>query len=179
MPPGDSSGTRALTTEEIAGLLRSTAESMRSELAGLADDVASWRPGDGEWCIKECLGHLMETEEHGFAGRIRRTLAEPGRMETHRDPSQVVRDRGDHRRPLPELLEAFLEMRAESIRLVEGLMNTDLVKSCIHEVVGELTVEDLLHEWVYHDRNHHRQMLASVQAFVFAWMGNSRGFTGM
>ena len=179
VPPEGSSGTRPLTTEEIAALLRATAESMRSELTGLADDVASWRPAAGEWCIKECVGHMIETEEHGFAGRIRRILAQPGCLETHWDPAQVVRDRGDERRPLAELVEAFSEMRSNGIALVEGLMNTDLVKSCTHEKVGVLSVEDLLHEWVPHDRNHYRQILANVQAYVRPWMGNAAGFAGM
>ena len=179
MPPEGSSGTRPLTSEEIAGFLRSTAESMRSELAGLADEIASWRPTPGEWCIKECVGHMIETEEHGFAGRIRRILEAPGRVEAHWDPAQVVRDRGDQGRPLGELLEAFSEMRAEGLALVEGLMNTDLVKSCTHEKVGVLTVENLLHEWVHHDRNHYRQILANVQAYVRPWMGNAAGFAGM
>ena len=179
VPPAGPGGTRPLTTEEIAALLRSISESMRSELSELADDVASWRPGEGDWCVKECLGHMIETEEHGFAGRIRRILAQPGCVETHWDPAQVVRDRGDQRRPLAELLEAFSEMRAEGITLVEGLLNTDLVKSCTHETVGVLTVEDLLHEWVHHDRNHYRQILANVQAYVNPWMGNAAGFAGI
>jgi hypothetical protein len=179
VPPDGSSGTRPLTTEEIANLLRSTAVSLRAELVELADDVASWRPSPGEWCIKECLGHLIETEGHGFGGRIRRILEEPGRVETHWDPARVVRDRGDAHRRLGDLVDAFSGMRADSITLVEGLMNTDLVKSCVHEVVGELSVEDLLHEWVHHDRNHHRQILSNVQAYVRPWMGNSAGFVGM
>lgn len=152
---------------------------MRSELGGLADDVASWRPGPGEWCIKECVGHLIETEAHGFAGRIRRTLEEPGRTETGWDPAQVVRDRRDDLRPLQELVDSFSAIRADSLRLVEGLMNIDMVKSCVHEQVGELAVEDLLNEWVHHDRNHYRQILANIQAYVLPSMGNSRGFLGM
>jgi hypothetical protein len=89
---------------------------------------------------------------------------------------QVQKDRNDDRRPLHELVEAFSEMRADSLKLVEGLMNTDLAKSCVHEKVGELRVEDLLHDWVYHDRNHYRQLLANIQAYVWPSMGNARRF---
>jgi hypothetical protein len=151
---------------------------MRSEVANLSDDIASWRPGEHEWSVKECIGHMIETEVHGFAGRIRRILESPGRVETGWDQARVQRDREDQRRPARELLDSFSEMRADSIKLVEGLMNTDLSKACVHEDVGELHVEDLLHEWVHHDRNHFRQLLANLQAYVFPSMGNAQGFVG-
>jgi hypothetical protein len=90
----------------------------------------------------------------------------------------VQKDRQDDRRPLRELVAAFSEMRADSLALVEGLMNTDLGKHCVHEKVGELRVEDLLHDWVYHDHNHYRQLLAVIQAYVWPSMGNARRFEG-
>jgi hypothetical protein len=43
--------------------------------------------------------------------------------------------------------------------------------------VGRLTVRDLLYEWVHHDRNHLRQILANVQAFAWPHMGNARRFS--
>jgi len=138
--------------------------------------VAAWHSAEGEWCIKECVGHLIETEARGFAGRIRRILADPGLAEPAWDQEQVQRDRNDDARDLGELLEAFYEMRSSSIELVHSLLNTDLDKSCFHSAAGVLRVEDLLSEWVHHDRNHHRQILANVQAFAWPSMGNSRSF---
>jgi hypothetical protein len=38
-------------------------------------------------------------------------------------------------------------------------------------------VSDLLHEWVHHDRNHFRQLLANVQAAAWPHMGNARRFS--
>jgi hypothetical protein len=38
-------------------------------------------------------------------------------------------------------------------------------------------IADLLGEWVHHDRNHIRQMLADTQARVWAQMGNARRFS--
>ncbi|MGI8609447.1 MAG: DinB family protein [Candidatus Dormibacteria bacterium] len=99
VPPEGSSGTRPLTT-----------------------DIGSWRPAEGDWCIKECIGHMIETEAHGFAGRIRRILAEPGLTERGWDQAQVQRDRQDHRRPLAALLDSFGEMRVESIQLQEYVL---------------------------------------------------------
>jgi hypothetical protein len=38
-------------------------------------------------------------------------------------------------------------------------------------------VRDLLQEWVHHDRNHHRQVLANVQAYAWPAMGNTQKFS--
>jgi hypothetical protein len=38
-------------------------------------------------------------------------------------------------------------------------------------------VADLLHEWVHHDRNHLKQILANAQSFVWLSMGNTQKFS--
>jgi len=43
--------------------------------------------------------------------------------------------------------------------------------------VGDLRVDELLGEWVHHDRNHVRQMLAVTQERVWAQMGAARAFS--
>ena len=47
----------------------------------------------------------------------------------------------------------------------------------MHPAVGPLRVDELLGEWVHHDRNHIRQMLGVTQARVWAQMGNARRFS--
>jgi DinB superfamily len=66
---------RPLTPREVARLLESAAGAIHAELAALPDDVLAWCPAPGEWCAKEVLGHLIESERRGFAGRIRLILA--------------------------------------------------------------------------------------------------------
>ena len=63
------------------------------------------------------------------------------------------------------------------VRLVEGLSAADLLQGGHHPTVCHLTVADLLNEWIHHDRNHVRQILANVQAYVWPHMGNSQRFS--
>src|ERR1700694_2867374 len=63
-----------LTPEEVAGLLRSSATAIETELEAMPRELASWRPAEGEWCALEVVGHLIEAERRGFAGRIRLLL---------------------------------------------------------------------------------------------------------
>ncbi len=76
-----------------------------------------------------------------------------------------------------QLLAEFLELRRDSIALVGSLDSADLSRSGVHTVVGRLSVADLAAEWVHHDRNHVRQMLANTQARVWPQMGNARRFS--
>jgi hypothetical protein len=122
-------------------------------------------------------GHLIEADRRGFAGRIRRILETDGIAESGWDQVAVARERGDARRPGSELADELEAVRAESVALVRSLRPGDLGRSAVHAVAGPVTVRELLQEWVFHDRNHLRQLLANVQATVWPVMGNTRRFT--
>ena len=127
--------------------------------------------------MKECVGHMIEAEKRGFAGRIRTMLgADNPRLETW-DQVAVERARRDCERKPQELLDEFETLRRDSIELVRSLRPDQLPRPASHPEVGPLTVGDLLHEWVHHDGNHLRQALANVQAYMWPHMGNAQRFT--
>jgi hypothetical protein len=164
----------------IADLLAATATTILAELAALGSD-GGWRPEPGEWSANECVGHLIEAERRGFAGRIRRILAAerpdvPADLEDW-DPPAVAAERRDDLRPGAELAAEFAALRDDGIGLVRSLRAADMDRVGIHPLVGLLRVDDLLGEWVHHDRNHVRQMLAVTQARVWGQMGNARRFS--
>jgi len=169
---------RALAPREVALLLESVGTAIRAEFAALSPEALGWHPAPGEWCAKEILGHLIEAERRGFAGRIRSILAgaEPA-LETW-DQGAVARARRDCDRPAGAIGDEFAGLRRESVALVSGLGAADLGRGGRHPTVGHLRVGDLLHEWIHHDRNHLRQMLANVQALAWPHMGNARRFSG-
>ena len=170
----------ALDAAAIAALLAATAATVAEELRALGAD-AGWRPAAGEWSASECVGHLIEAERRGFAGRIRTILAAPvgggPTMLAGWDPPAVAAARRDHERPPGELVDEFVALRTDSVVLVRGLTDDDLGRSGRHPQVGELRVGELIGEWVHHDRNHVRQMLAVTQARVWDQMGNSQRFS--
>ena len=168
---------RALAPSEVARLIESAAAAIRAEFAAHPDDVLAWHPAPGEWCAKEVLGHLIESERRGFAGRIRLILAghEPS-LEAW-DQGEVARARHDCQRPAAALIAELDALRRDSAGLVAGLRPADLERGGRHPKVGRLRVDELLHEWVHHDRNHLRQMLANTQAAAWPHMGNARRFT--
>jgi hypothetical protein len=76
------------------------------------------------------------------------------------------------------LLDELAALRRESAALVRALHAAELDRGGEHPKVGFLRVRDLLAEWVHHDRNHIRQALANVQAYVWPAMGNTQKFSG-
>jgi hypothetical protein len=169
----------ALPATRIADLLAASATTVVAELIALGDE-SGWRPEPGEWSANQCVGHLIEAERRGFAGRIRRILEAPStvpaRLEAW-DPPAVAEARRDHLRSGSELAAEFDELRTDGVRLVRGLKTSDLGRVGMHPEVGPLRIDELLGEWVHHDRNHIRQMLAVTQARVWTQMGNARRFS--
>lgn len=169
-----------LAPTRITDLLSASAAIVAAELSALGD-AAGWRPLDGEWSANECVGHLIEAERRGFAGRIRDILSTGGPNEVVElevwDPPAVAAARQDHLRPAAELAAEFVALRADSLGLVRGLGPADLTRVGRHPSVGPLQVGEVLAEWVHHDRNHIRQILAVGQARVWGQMGNARRFS--
>ena len=75
------------------------------------------------------------------------------------------------------LLREFAALREESVLLVAGLLPAQLARQGEHDLVGRISVDNLLHEWVHHDRNHVKQIFAIVQAYAWSGMGNCRRFS--
>jgi hypothetical protein len=170
--------TQALNTSQIATLLESVRSAVTAELGALPEAVLAWHPAPGEWCAKECVGHIVEAERRGFNGRIRTILAESEPQLPGWDQQAVERERNDCERSLAEVLTEFTTIRDDSVQLVRSLTPADLERGGTHEKVGYVTVRNLLHEWMHHDRNHLRQLQANVQAYVWPTMGNCQRFAG-
>jgi hypothetical protein len=169
-------GTRELTPDEVTSYLEASCALIEAELLALADD-ASWHFDPKEWCANQVVGHLIEAEKRGFAGRIREILDGKPRTASW-DQEQVARDRNDCARLGQSVWMEFMGVRNDSVALVKSLRAEDLAKGIEHPKVGRLTTRDLLHEWIHHDRNHTRQLLQIAQERVWPHMGNSQKFKG-
>ena len=168
---------RPLAPGVVADLLGAARDHISAELGAMGDTLAAWRPAPEEWSANECVGHIIEADRRGFAGRIRRILAEDGIAEPGWDQVAVAAARRDQARSVSIVLDEFQAGRDEAIVLVRSLVPADLERHAIHARVGRVTVSNLLQEWVFHDRNHIRQLLANTQARAWPGMGNARRFS--
>ena len=165
-----------LTPAVIGRLLRVVPELLRLELETLPAEVLEYHPAPGEWCVNKVLGHLIEEDPRDFAGRIRAILDGPDAVLPVSDQVAIVRLRHDCNRSVSELLEEFSGQRTASLVLIDSLRPSDLDRAGRHPRMGRIAVSDLLHEWVYHDRNHIQQIHGNVRAFLWPSIGNTGNF---
>ncbi len=160
-----------MTSAEVSARIAAAGAAIEAELGTMSEELASWHPAEGEWCVKEVLGHLLLSERTGFSGRIAEILAadEPRLRATGNAEPTCGRS-------LERMLAEFRRQRAQSVEQVASLRESDLARGGVHESVGRLTVNDLLHEWVHHDRAHLKQILGNVQAYVWPALGGAQGF---
>ena len=166
-----------LSPATVAALLRATLVALQAEVAALTPAQLSWRPAPDAWCINEVIGHLIEAEQRGFAGRLRQILEhDQPRLEPWDQPA-VARARRDCERNGQALLQTFAQLRTASIHRIERLAPEEGVRCGHHPVVGVIAIQELLAEWVFHDRTHLQQILDIVKALAWPQMGNCRKFT--
>ncbi len=139
--------------------------------------LTAYHPAPGEWCAKEVVGHLIEADRRGFAGRIRIILGADAPRVDAWDQLEVAKARRDCERDTKALVGEFTALREDGVALVASLRDADLARVGHHPKVGVLSVADLLHEWVHHDRNHLKQIQSNVQHYVWPSMGNGQKFS--
>jgi hypothetical protein len=166
----------SLPIPTIVALMQASTAAVVGEVRALGDR-ARWRPGPGEWCANEVLGHLFEADRHGFVHRMRQAVAVARPAFQRWDQPGLAASRHDDEADPEALALAFLEQRDAGLAFVAGLGAADLARTGVHPMVGELSVSDLLHEWIHHDREHLAQLLAITQAVAWPAMGNARRFS--
>lgn len=165
-----------LSPDAIAALLLASAHAIAAEATALGPRSTT-RPAEGEWCANEIIGHLIEAESRGFNGRIRAILATDEPTLATWDQPAVAAARDDRSKRTDRLLEELAELRADSLALVRDLDAADQARRGIHPAIGPLTVGEIIHEWVHHDREHLAQLLEVSRTFAWAGMGAARRFT--
>ena len=161
---------------EVTGLLHNTTVVLRQRVTALPDRAIARHPGSAKWCIKEVIGHLAEEDNRDFVGRIRAMLDELDPSFQPNDQEEVARLRHDCDKNLNDLLHEFETVRRSSISFVMKLGVAELDRGGVHPKIGRIRIRELLHEWIYHDLNHLRQIDANVQRFLWDHLGNMQRF---
>ena len=166
----------SLSPAEIVALVRASTDAAVAEVRALGSR-SGVAPAPGEWSANEVLGHLIEADRRGFVGRMRAAVDEERPTFVPWDQPAVAAARGDAARDPEALIAEFLGEREAGLRFAASLDAVACARQGVHPRVGLLSVGDILHEWVHHDREHVAQMLAVSQALVWPAMGNARRFS--
>lgn len=124
-------------------------------LLGLPAPWVTGNEGPSTWSPFDVVGHLIHGERTDWLPRAEHLLAHGERI-----PFPVF-DRfaqfeASQGKDLPELLETFRGLRADSLRRLEALRLTtaDLERTGRHPEFGRVTLAQHLATWVAHDMDH-------------------------
>ncbi len=52
-----------MNPSEVAEVLEASGQGIVSMRNGLTPEIALWHPAQGEWCVNECVGHIIEAQK--------------------------------------------------------------------------------------------------------------------
>lgn len=143
-------------------LLEATPAILGGLMTGLSYDDLRWKPAPDRFSIGEVLAHLSHSESHCYRMRVDRFLAEE-RPELEPDDAQFHLDL--YRRAGPEdSFDHFEEQRETNVEFLRDLPVGVEQRTAHHQEAGEITLEQMMHEWAMHDLGHIRQIAELVRA---------------
>jgi hypothetical protein len=143
-------------------LLEATPEILRRLMTGLSYDDVRWKPSPERFSIGEVLAHLSHSEGHCYRIRVDRFLSEE-RPEFEPDDAQLHLEL--YRKADPEdSFDHFEEQRETNVEYLRDLPASDGARVAYHKEAGEITLDQMLHEWAMHDLGHIRQVAELVRA---------------
>jgi hypothetical protein len=143
-------------------LLEATPGILRGLMAELSDDDARWKPAPDRFSVAEVLAHLSHSEGHCYRLRLDRFMTEE-RPELEADDAQMhlhlYRDADPE-----DAFDHFEEQRETNVEYLRDLPVGSGSRNALHKAAGEITLENMLHEWAMHDLGHIRQVAELVRA---------------
>ena len=143
-------------------LLEATPGILRGLMSELTDDDARWKPAPDRFSVAEVLAHLSHSEGHCYRMRVDRFLAET-RPTFEPDDAQMYLDL--YREADPEdAFDHFEEQRETNVEYLHDLPSEAGGRVALHREAGQITLNQMLHEWALHDLGHVRQIAELVRA---------------
>ena len=136
-------------------VLARTPSVLRAMIQGLPSEWINGDEGDKTWSPFDVLGHLIHGERTDWIPRARMIL-ESGDSRTFDTFDRFAQERESKGKGIDELLDTFEVLRAENVRILEGMKLTaeDLQRAGMHPQLGRVTLGQLLATWVAHDLDH-------------------------
>ena len=147
-----------LGERRVIDVLAATPGEIRSLIAGLTADELRRRPTPGEWSITEQIGHLWDDEVlYGFRARAILAEDEPLLIGTNQDRWNAL-----PKPPLPDVLAAYVALRAANLALLHGIPDTEWDKAGIHQERGRTTFRLLWETVAGHGLAHLQQLQRTI-----------------
>ena len=154
-----------MTPQPVLSVLKSTPGILRAVLAPITPEQMEWQPKAERWSINMVLAHLHHVEVNCFRSRFSAMVNEDSPLLPSYDQLALFHS-GQKFRGLDELA-AFERERGQTLAWLEALPPASLARHGKHQELGQITVDELLQEFAFHDLGHIRQIAELYRAKAF------------
>ncbi len=162
--------------KDVFAILASTPEKLEREISTLSLGEMKTRPAPNKWSVQEVLAHLADVEENAMRARVEAIVTQDmPRLAPFDQETRVVKMRYDRKNPRRSLA-ALKRQRQANLKWLRKLRPAQLKRKGVHEQVGEITAEEFLNEWAFHDLGHLKQILEIKRYALYPRIGNMRKF---
>jgi hypothetical protein len=165
--------------DETKALLERTPRVLTELLGGLPGTWLDGRDTPGGWQPRDVVGHLITAELDDWLPRIRRIL-DDGTTRPFDKFDRFAMFERDKGKSLDDLLRQFAELRAESLRQLDDLVDeSSLELEGHHPSLGTVSMRNLLATWAVHDLDHISQVFAGMSAAYDETVGPWKAYLGI
>jgi hypothetical protein len=145
--------------DAIAALVSESQKRLYDLVSPVSDEVARRKPAPDEWCIRELLLHVVDSE--GAVARLVETLARGEARPFPVDPGRLPEGPADH----AGLLQQLRETNERLIEVIRALPDEpDLEAKALHPFFGDFNCR----EWAVFQRIHDTDHLQHAEKIIAA-----------
>jgi hypothetical protein len=161
---------------DVFAVLASTPEKLRREISSMSPREMRTAPAPGKWSVQLVLAHLDDVEEHAMRNRVEAMVRQDMPTLPAFDEEARVVEMGYVRKGPRRSLASFARKRQANLKWLRKLKPGDLKRKGMHQLVGEVSVENFLNEWAFHDLGHLKQILEIKRYALYPRIGNMQAF---
>jgi hypothetical protein len=130
--------------------LREAGGELYQQFYRLDEKSLRWRPGKGDWCMKEIAAHIRDAEALYLAQIEAITQRRNPRLP--HEPIECYPQERDYRsQPLQNFLSEWEQAREETCWLLRMLEGEDWLRTGTHPYKGVISIHDIVRELHDHD----------------------------
>jgi DinB superfamily len=148
-----------LDHQKIILKLEKNSAIFRDLLEGLPRDEYLWKYDEAKWCLLEIVCHLYDEEREDFSTRLSYALESSFEPPPRIDPVIWVKERNYIKQDFSTMLNKFLDERKKSVGWLSTISTSLWNNSFNHAILGNVSAEFFLANWLAHDYLHIRQIL--------------------
>jgi uncharacterized damage-inducible protein DinB len=143
--------------------LRTLPKNIADAVRDINDAQARVQPGDGEWSLKEIVGHLRDCSELDHKRLYMMSTQTDPVLEPY-DPDELAKEHSYVDRDLQEMLHELAAHRERTVYLLTTLVNWNWARTGQHLEEGRMSIRQFVEYMIDHEAAH----LADLQRLATA-----------